>query len=70
MITSVMFWQLQPVILWHKIAMIEVTITWKLNIAATVPGCICFLLVPIFLYKSISPEQKKQKEAPAIISNF
>ncbi|MFW0718648.1 anion permease [Pedobacter sp. N23S346] len=44
-----------------------VTITWgSWAIAALVPGLVCFLLVPLFLYKVFPPELKETKEAPAI----
>jgi DASS family divalent anion:Na+ symporter len=44
-----------------------VEITWgSWALAASVPGLICFLLIPLFLYKSYPPELKETKEAPAI----
>ncbi len=44
-----------------------ITITWgSWAIAAAVPGLVCFLLVPLFLYKVYPPELKQTKEAPAI----
>jgi DASS family divalent anion:Na+ symporter len=44
-----------------------ITITWgSWAIAAIVPGLICFLLIPLFLYKFFPPELKKTTEAPAI----
>jgi len=44
-----------------------VTITWGgWALAAAVPGLVCFLLIPLFLYKVYPPELKKTPEAPAI----
>ncbi|MFL9484141.1 anion permease [Chitinophagaceae bacterium LWZ2-11] len=46
-----------------------ITITWtSWAVAALVPGLVCFLVMPLFLYKFFSPELKKTKEAPAIAS--
>jgi DASS family divalent anion:Na+ symporter len=44
-----------------------VNITWgSWAMAAAVPGLVCFLLVPLFLYKFYPPELKKTAEAPAM----
>jgi DASS family divalent anion:Na+ symporter len=44
-----------------------ITITWTgWFIAAVVPGLICFLLTPLFLYKFYAPELKKTGNAPAL----
>jgi DASS family divalent anion:Na+ symporter len=44
-----------------------VNITWgSWAMAAAVPGLVCFLLVPLFLYKFYPPELKQTKEAPAM----
>ncbi|MDR0794091.1 MAG: anion permease [Chitinophagaceae bacterium] len=44
-----------------------ITITWtSWFIAAVVPGLICFLLTPLFLYKFYAPELKKTGNAPAL----
>ncbi|MET3977455.1 DASS family divalent anion:Na+ symporter [Mucilaginibacter sp. UYP25] len=44
-----------------------VNITWGgWAMAAAIPGLVCFLLVPLFLYKFYPPELKQTKEAPAI----
>ncbi|AMR33542.1 anion permease [Mucilaginibacter sp. PAMC 26640] len=44
-----------------------VTITWgSWAMAAAVPGLVCFMLVPLFLYKFYPPELKQTKEAPAM----
>ncbi|MGY4537643.1 DASS family divalent anion:Na+ symporter [Mucilaginibacter sp. UYNi724] len=44
-----------------------VNITWgSWAMAAAIPGLVCFLLVPLFLYKFYPPELKQTKEAPAI----
>lgn len=46
-----------------------ITITWgSWAIAALVPGLLCFLILPLFLYKFFPPELKKTPEAPAIAS--
>ncbi|AXY72674.1 anion permease [Paraflavitalea soli] len=42
-----------------------ITITWtSWAIAALAPGLVCFLLLPLLLYKFFPPELKKTKEAP------
>lgn len=42
-------------------------ITWgSWAIAALVPGLVCFILLPLFLYRFFPPELKVTKEAPAI----
>ena len=44
-----------------------ITITWtSWAIAALVPGLVCFLLLPLLLYKFFPPELKQTKEAPAM----
>jgi DASS family divalent anion:Na+ symporter len=44
-----------------------VNITWgSWAMAAAVPGIVCFLLVPLFLYQFFPPELKKTTEAPAM----
>ncbi|MEO7216552.1 anion permease [Mucilaginibacter sp.] len=44
-----------------------VDITWgSWAMAAAIPGLVCFLLVPLFLYKFYPPELKQTKEAPAM----
>lgn len=44
-----------------------ITITWMSWLeAAIVPGLVCFLVLPLFLYKVFPPELKSTKEAPAI----
>ncbi|WP_199118213.1 anion permease [Pedobacter sp. ASV28] len=44
-----------------------INITWSSwFIAAVIPGLVCFLLVPLFLYKFYPPELKKTTEAPAM----
>ena len=44
-----------------------ITITWSSwFVAAGVPGLVCFLLTPLFLYKFYPPELKKTTEAPAM----
>ena len=44
-----------------------VDISWgSWAIAAALPGLVCFLLVPLFLYKFYPPELKQTKEAPAM----
>jgi DASS family divalent anion:Na+ symporter len=44
-----------------------VDITWgSWAMAAAIPGLLCFLLVPLFLYKFYPPELKQTKEAPAM----
>lgn len=44
-----------------------VSITWgSWAIAASVPGLLCFILIPLFLYKSYPPEIKETKEAHSI----
>jgi DASS family divalent anion:Na+ symporter len=44
-----------------------VNITWgSWAMAAAIPGLVCFLLVPLFLYKFYPPELKKTAEAPAM----
>ncbi|WCT14809.1 anion permease [Mucilaginibacter jinjuensis] len=44
-----------------------ITITWSSwFVAACVPGLVCFLLAPLFLYKFYAPELKKTPEAPAM----
>ncbi|WP_374950732.1 anion permease [Mucilaginibacter sp.] len=44
-----------------------VNITWgSWAMAAAIPGLVCFLLVPLFLYKFYPPELKQTKEAPAM----
>jgi DASS family divalent anion:Na+ symporter len=44
-----------------------VNITWgSWAMAASIPGLVCFLLVPLFLYKFYPPELKQTKEAPAM----
>lgn len=44
-----------------------ITITWtSWAIAAFVPGVVCFLLLPLFLYRFFPPELKNTKEAPAM----
>jgi DASS family divalent anion:Na+ symporter len=44
-----------------------VDITWgSWAIAAALPGLVCFILVPLFLYKFYPPELKETKEAPAM----
>ncbi|RQO64126.1 anion permease [Pedobacter sp. KBW01] len=44
-----------------------ITITWgSWFLAAGIPGLVCFLLVPLFLYKFYPPELKSTKDAPAI----
>jgi DASS family divalent anion:Na+ symporter len=43
-----------------------IQITWTSWLAATiVPGLVCFLLVPLFLYRLYPPELKKTPDAPA-----
>lgn len=42
-----------------------ITITWgSWALAALVPGLVCFLLLPLFLYKFFPPQLKNTKEAP------
>ena len=44
-----------------------VDISWgSWAMAAALPGLVCFLLVPLFLYKFYPPELKQTKEAPAM----
>lgn len=44
-----------------------ITITWgSWALAAFVPGIVCFLLLPLLLYKTYPPELKQTKEAPAM----
>jgi DASS family divalent anion:Na+ symporter len=44
-----------------------VNISWgSWAMAAAIPGLVCFLLVPLFLYKFYPPELKKTVEAPAM----
>lgn len=44
-----------------------VNISWgSWAMAAALPGLVCFLLVPLFLYKFYPPELKETKEAPAM----
>ena len=44
-----------------------IKITWAgWALAAFVPGIVCFLLLPLLLYKFFPPELKKTKEAPGI----
>jgi DASS family divalent anion:Na+ symporter len=44
-----------------------VNITWgSWAMAAAIPGLVCFLLVPLFLYKFYPPELKQTAEAPAM----
>lgn len=44
-----------------------ITITWgSWAVAALLPGLVCFLLLPLFLYKFYPPELKNTKEAPAM----
>ncbi|RWY53760.1 anion permease [Mucilaginibacter gilvus] len=44
-----------------------VDITWgSWAMAAAIPGLVCFMLVPLFLYKFYPPELKQTKEAPAM----
>ncbi|MBN9297201.1 MAG: anion permease [Filimonas sp.] len=44
-----------------------ITITWtSWAIAALIPGLVCFILLPLCLYKFFPPELKKTKEAPAM----
>jgi DASS family divalent anion:Na+ symporter len=47
-----------------------VNITWgSWAMAAAVPGLVCFILVPLFLYKFYPPELKETKEAPAMAAS-
>ncbi|MBD1362711.1 anion permease [Mucilaginibacter sp. ZT4R22] len=44
-----------------------VDISWgSWAMAAAIPGLVCFMLVPLFLYKFYAPELKKTPEAPAM----
>jgi DASS family divalent anion:Na+ symporter len=44
-----------------------ITITWSSwFVAASVPGLVCFLIAPLFLYKFYPPELKKTSDAPAM----
>lgn len=44
-----------------------ITITWgSWALAACVPGLVCFILLPLFLYKFFPPELKKTSGAPAM----
>lgn len=44
-----------------------IPITWtSWAVAAFVPGIICFLLLPLFLYRFFPPQLKNTKEAPAM----
>lgn len=44
-----------------------ITITWgSWALAACVPGLVCFILLPLFLYKFFPPELKKTADAPAM----
>lgn len=44
-----------------------ITITWgSWALAASVPGLVCFVLIPLFLYKTYPPELKQTREAPSI----
>lgn len=44
-----------------------ITITWgSWAMAALLPGLVCFLLLPLFLYKFYPPELKSTKEAPSM----
>jgi DASS family divalent anion:Na+ symporter len=44
-----------------------ITITWgSWAMAAAVPGLLCFIILPLFLYKFFPPELKKTGEAPKI----
>lgn len=44
-----------------------VKITWGSWLLTTsVPGLVCFLIIPLFLYKTFPPELKKTADAPAI----
>jgi DASS family divalent anion:Na+ symporter len=46
-----------------------IEITWtSWAIAALVPGLLCFLLLPLYLYKFFPPELKNTKEAPKMAS--
>ncbi|RFM26387.1 anion permease [Deminuibacter soli] len=44
-----------------------ITITWgSWAIAALLPGLVCFIVLPLFLYKFYPPELKNTKDAPAM----
>lgn len=46
-----------------------IDITWtSWALAALVPGLLCFILLPLYLYKFFPPEIKDTKEAPAMAS--
>ncbi|MDI3322700.1 anion permease [Pinibacter soli] len=46
-----------------------ITISWtSWFIAASVPGLLCFILLPLYLYKFYAPQLKKTADAPSIAS--
>ncbi|MFT3827499.1 MAG: anion permease [Chitinophagaceae bacterium] len=47
-----------------------ITITWgSWAIAALLPGIVCFLLLPLYLYKFFPPELKSTKDAPKMAAD-